>query len=183
MPAVLSSSSVKPRPSLILLLYFCVGQWTRGLSAPPAGRGAAAAAFSLRLSRLNFFWTGCPNQHFTRLCHFLWKCWLGMMLLCLTILTNYTRDGEHAGVRMEMEAPSKTTQNFWGGLEARKGGGVLSVRFQIEILFATLFHVDSSHSSRAPSLDLLLSLKFLIRAKTILPKNSPNPGGLFPPSL
>ncbi len=68
------------------VLTLRVGHWTKGLRAPETGAGAAAAAFCLRASRRAFFCAGWLNHVFTRRAHFLWKCWLGMTLLCLTIL-------------------------------------------------------------------------------------------------
>ena len=69
--ASFNSCKVKPLPYLTLELYLCVGQCTTGRNAPAAGRGAIAAAFSLRLSRRIFFCNGCWNHVFTRLSHFL----------------------------------------------------------------------------------------------------------------
>ena len=57
-----------------------------------AGRGAFSAAFAARLSRRDFFLPGWLNQDLMwsgprlDVCHFLWKCWLGMILLCLTMV-------------------------------------------------------------------------------------------------
>ncbi len=48
MPASLSSSSVKPRPARILVLYRFVCERTTGRSAPAVGRGKTALALAAR---------------------------------------------------------------------------------------------------------------------------------------
>ena len=63
-----------------------VGHCTRGRSAPDTGAGATAAAFSALALRRAFFCIGWAKPVLTRRAHFLWKCWLGMMLLCLTMV-------------------------------------------------------------------------------------------------
>jgi len=79
-----------------------VGHWTKGLKAPDTGAGAAAAAFSFLALRRTFFCAGWSNQVLTlrgprdELAHFLWKCWLGISLLCLTIC-----GGRGVGVAVE----------------------------------------------------------------------------------
>lgn len=94
-PAPLSSSREKPRPNRTLELYLIVGQWTAGRSMPPVGRGAAAERFASRFRRRVFFFAAWSNQVTTWSgpraapvvppAHFLWKCWFGTTLLCLTI--------------------------------------------------------------------------------------------------
>ena len=70
--------TVRLIPQKKCTLTFWVGHLTWGRRTPAAGRGAAAAAFSWRLSRRIFFWTGWANQVRTLRAHFLWKCWLGI---------------------------------------------------------------------------------------------------------
>lgn len=53
-----SSSNVKPRPALILVLYLKVGQRTMGRRAPAAGRGATCKALLVRATRLRFLRPG-----------------------------------------------------------------------------------------------------------------------------
>ena len=80
-----------PFPGLTLALCCCVWHLTKGRSLS-AGRGAFAAAFAARFSRRDFFLPGWLNQDLMwsrprlDVCHFLWKCWLGMILLCLTMV-------------------------------------------------------------------------------------------------
>lgn len=81
MKPTLSSSSVKPLPARILLLYLNVGQWTIGLRGPATGRGAIRLAFFTRVSWRRFFLIGWLNHVFTIRCQSLWKCPLGKMLL------------------------------------------------------------------------------------------------------
>ena len=60
-----SSSNVKPRPALILVLYLNVGQRTIGRRAPATGRGAICSALFWRAMRLRFFRPGWSNHVFT----------------------------------------------------------------------------------------------------------------------
>lgn len=53
-----SSSNVKPRPALILVLYLNVGQRTIGRRAPATGRGATCKALLIRATRLRFLRPG-----------------------------------------------------------------------------------------------------------------------------
>lgn len=76
---------MKPLPSLTFELYFCVGQCTRGRRAPEMGRGAILAALVFRVSLRIFFCAGWSSHVLTRRCHFLWKCWFGITLLCFTM--------------------------------------------------------------------------------------------------
>ena len=78
-------------PNLTLALCCCVWHLTKGRSLS-AGRGAFAAAFAARFNLRDFFLPGWLNQDLMwsgprlDVCHFLWKCWLGMILLCLTMV-------------------------------------------------------------------------------------------------
>ena len=89
--AAFNSASEKPLPNLTLALCCCVWHLTKGRSLS-AGRGAFAAAFAARFNRRDFFLPGWLNQDLMwsgprlDVCHFLWKCWLGMILLCLTMV-------------------------------------------------------------------------------------------------
>ena len=80
-----------------------VGQRTAGRRSW-VGRGAIAAAFLALRSRLSFFLPGWSNQVFTRSCHFLWKCPLGITLLCFTILLRDDHDGHTPSAAFETHA-------------------------------------------------------------------------------
>ena len=92
--AAFNSASEKPLPNLTLALCCCVWHLTKGRSLS-AGLGALAAAFAARFNRRDFFLPGWLNQDLMwsgprlDVCHFLWKCWLGMILLCLTMVASY----------------------------------------------------------------------------------------------
>lgn len=75
-----SSSSVKPRPARMRVLYLNVGQRTTGLRSPATGRGAIAQAFFVRLARRLFLRMGWLNHVLTMRCQSLWKWPLGIML-------------------------------------------------------------------------------------------------------
>ena len=89
--AAFNSAKEKPLPSLTLALCCCVWHRTSGRNLS-AGLGAFAAALAALLSRRDFFLPGWLNQDLMwrgprdDVCHFLWKCWLGMILLCLTMV-------------------------------------------------------------------------------------------------
>jgi protein-S-isoprenylcysteine O-methyltransferase Ste14 len=68
-----------------------VGQWTTGLSGPWTGLGKMAAALAARATLLLFFLAGWLNHVLTWFCHALWKCWLGIRLLCLGIALDSDR--------------------------------------------------------------------------------------------
>ena len=60
-----SSSKVKPRPALTLVLYLKVGQRTIGRRAPATGRGAICKALFTRATRLRFLRPGWSNHVLT----------------------------------------------------------------------------------------------------------------------
>lgn len=72
-----SSSKVKPRPALTLVLYLNVGHRTAGRSVF-TGLGASLAAFSRRFTLLLFFLPGWSNQVLTYLSQCFLKWALGI---------------------------------------------------------------------------------------------------------
>ena len=75
-PAALTSSRVKPRPSLCFRLYLKVGHRTTGLR-DFRGLGATLAALATRALRRRSLRAGWLNQVLTYRSQSLWKCPLG----------------------------------------------------------------------------------------------------------
>mmetsp|Transcript_23450 Transcript_23450/g.80612 ORF Transcript_23450/g.80612 Transcript_23450/m.80612 type:complete len:217 (+) Transcript_23450:237-887(+) len=122
--AALSSARLKPRPRRTLAQCFCVGQWTTGRRRA-TGRGATAAALAARFCRRICFFAGWSNQVMTlsgprdELAHFLWKCWLGTSLLCLTMVYLIGEAGQAA--RSFQGCASRRSRPGLGGGERLRG--------------------------------------------------------------
>merc|ERR1719197_979535 len=86
-----SQREASPQPNLgVVLLRLAPDQGSELVRGPRRVRGRLRGAFYRR----DFFLTGWLNQDLMwsgprlDVCHFLWKCWLGMILLCLTMVAS-----------------------------------------------------------------------------------------------